>query len=650
MKKQMITHTIRTNTRVLSLFLSIIALLTCVSVTFAWFGSTFENLNTVITMGNYSANISVYSQKGDMLVSKKASNGENVSFDNSDSRSGWASGDVSCYYIYADNTGDINIKTYLSFASAFISTQSGNSNDLDSAKSHFSYFVKDVTNDSEASGGLTNMAKSEKLPTAEYIHSNGSTFASSDSVCAGTVNAGKNKVYALYFCCYDLPDALVSSDYGFVFNTSVITTQEGAPQGSFNTDDNAVQKAMIDALRSTTQNKSTQNKTTQSTTSATLPSTTVNSTQQSTTAQATTENEWEWEYNDSSKKTVCLTAYNGSKSEIIIPSAVDNAVITKLGDSLFENSSVKSVVVPACVTDFGADTFGKSTIKSLSFQTKTTVLGKVYSSEYASDSKAVYTADKTALVRYLPQNKSKSFTVAREVTTIYDNAFAGSSYLETLSMYNVGYVGTLTFANSSIKNFCLYGQNAVSAAGANVFGSKTSVTIHTLKSMESSYKTVSGVKGYKLKSDLKNNIYENALKTEIDGIKYVIIDNETSYEGVEYSMKGYAKIAVVCGYSKIQNDGVVIVPDVIVCDNTAYKVAAIGNNAFKNCRSLKHVVLANHGISYSSNSFDGCTNLELIQFNDVLPYAKSAKETAALPTEKSTVTTSADGTSTEPAE
>lgn len=649
MKKQMITHTLRTNTRALSLFLSIIALLMCVSVTFAWFGSTFENLNTVITMGNYSADISVYSQKGEMLVTKKAANGENVSFDNSDRRGGWASGDVSCYYIYADNTGDINIKTYLSFASAFISTENGNSNDMDSAKSHFSYFVKDVTKSSEESGGLLNLAKSDKLPTAAYIHQNGSSFANSDSVCAGTINAGKSSVYALYFCCYDLPDALVSSDCSFVFNTSVITTQAGAPEGTFNTNSSDVQKAMLAALHNTPKKPSV-NKATQSTTSAVLPSTTVRPTQQSTTAVATSENEWEWKYNDSSKKTASLTSYNGSKSDIIIPSAVGNAVITGLGNALFDKASVKNVVVPACITNFGADTFSKKTIKSLSFQIKTTVLGKIYTSEYTSDSKAVYTADKTSLVRFLPQTKVKSFTVPQEVTAIYDNAFDGCKYVESVSMYNVGFVSTLTFANSSVKNFYLYGQNVVTASGVNVFGAKTAVTIHTLKTMESRYKSASSVKGYKVKADLKNNIYEKALSTEIDGIKYVVIDNNTAYNGVKYSMKGYNKIAVVAGYSKINSDGVVIIPDAIVCDKTAYKVAAIGNNAFADCRSLKHVVLANHGISYSSNSFKGCTNLELVQYNDVLPYAKSAKETAALPTEKSTIATNGDDGSTEPAE
>ena len=81
-KKQIITKTLRANSRMASLMLCVIALLTCVSVTFAWFGSTFENLNTVITMGDYTANFSIYDTDCNELTSMTASNGEDVSFDN----------------------------------------------------------------------------------------------------------------------------------------------------------------------------------------------------------------------------------------------------------------------------------------------------------------------------------------------------------------------------------------------------------------------------------------------------------------------------------------------------------------------------------------------------------------------------------------
>ena len=75
-------------------------------------------------MGDYTANFSIFDTDCNELTSMTASNGEDVSFDNTLYKDGWSSGDVSAYYIYADNTGDIDIKTYLSFACDFVKQKS----------------------------------------------------------------------------------------------------------------------------------------------------------------------------------------------------------------------------------------------------------------------------------------------------------------------------------------------------------------------------------------------------------------------------------------------------------------------------------------------------------------------------------------------
>lgn len=598
-------------------------------------------------MGNYSAEVNVYSQQGSHIAGKTASNGENVSFENSDNQTGWSSGSVACYYINAENTGDIDIKTYLTFASAFISINDTNSADYKNATKHFSYLVKNVTADVQKSGDITAFAKNNKMPTAEFIHTNGNSFADESSLCAGVVNAGKNSVYALYYCCYDLPDELVKDNFSFILNTSVITTQAGAPD-VVNADENAVQNAILNAIEHP--QKPTQNTTNVQPT--TKPTETVtNTTQQPSTAVPTTVNEWEWKYNDSTKKTVCLTAYNGSEKDIILPSAADGAIVTSLGEGLLDNCSVNSVTVPACVTSFATNTFSSKSLKSLSFQTKTTVLGKVYDSLFVSDSKAIYSADKTALVRVLPQNTDKKFVVPSQVTAIYDNAFTGCSKLEDVSMYKVNSISTLTFAGCKLKNIYLYGTDVLTASGQNVFGAVSDVAIHILPAMKNSYKSALSVNGYSVKADIKTNIYENAVSTEVDGIKYVIIDNNSEYNGVKYSLANYSKIAVVTGYSDIKSDGVVIIPETIVCNDKAYCVASIADKAFANCKKLTQIVLPNHNVAYSSNSFEGCSNLGIVQYNDVLPYVAKIKETAAIPTEESTGSTnSTESGGTEPTE
>ena len=51
--------------------------------------------------------------------------------------------------------------------------------------------------------------------------------------------------------------------------------------------------------------------------------------------------------------TATLTAYTGSQTEIVIPAVVDGYAVTALGDSMFKNSGVTSVTLPASVISIG---------------------------------------------------------------------------------------------------------------------------------------------------------------------------------------------------------------------------------------------------------------------------------------------------------
>ena len=610
-----------------TLLLCIVAMLTCVSVTFAWFGSTFENLNTVITMGNYSADVCVYDEDGNVVESMTANNGETVSFDNTQKKSGWSSGDVSVYYIYADNTGEIDIKTYFAFASQFLSADG---EEIEENKASFSYLVKDVTKDAENANGVANLIKEYKIPNAEVIRANGKTFAEEDSVLAGKIDSGKSAVYALYFCCYDLANEYVSSDYSFEFNTKIITSQAGAPEATTKIDDEDFSE-LGNTLNTIPSSETTE------------PSTSVQSATQQTTVSATTanpantqsspKNEWVWKYNNSNKTTATILEYNGTASSVTIPSLADGAVVTALGDNLFKNSKTQTVTVPACVTSFATDTFTSANLRTVKFQTRTTVSDKIYESPFTSDSKAIYTADKTSLVRFLPQNKDNGYVVPENIKAIYDKAFSGCASLTTLSMKNVNYVSALTFSGSSIKEFRLYNEEAVTAVGINVFGNTNSVTIRTLPSMKNVYKDSMAVKGYKVKNDLETDIYRNYPTTECGGLTYVLLKNNSEYKGVTYTLAGCNEFVVVAGCKSVSDDGVVIIPDTIICDNKVYNVAGISDGAFKNCKKLTTLVLPDSDIAYTSKAFEGCDNLGLIQNNEVVPFVSKIEETSALPTE-----------------
>lgn len=631
-----------------TLLLCIVAMLTCVSVTFAWFGSTFENLNTVITMGDYSADVCVYDEDGNVVESMTANNGETVSFDNTQKKSGWSSGDVSVYYIYADNTGEIDIKTYFAFASQFLTA---NGEEIEENKASFSYLVKDVTKDAENANGVANLIKEHKIPSAEVVRTNGKTFAEEDSILAGKIESGKSAVYALYFCCYDLANEYVSSDYSFEFNTKIITSQAGAPEATTKIADEEISE-LGNTLNTIPSSESTEPSTAVQTTTqqaTTAPATTANPAN----TQSSAKNEWVWKYNNANKTTATILEYNGTDTNVTIPSLADGALVTTLGDNLFKNSKVQTVTVPACVTSFATDTFTSANLTTVKFQSRTTVSDKIYESPFTSDSKAIYTADKTTLVRFLPQNKDAGFVVPENVKAIYDKAFSGCTNLTTLSVKNVNYVSALTFSGSSIKEFRLYNEEVVTAVGTNVFGNAKSVTIRTLSSMKNDYKDATAVKGYKVKNDLKTDVYRNYPTTECGGLTYVLLKNNSEYDGVTYTLSGCNEFVVVTGCKSVPDDGVVIIPDTIICDNKVYNVAGIADGSFRNCKKLRTLVLPDSDIAYTSKAFEGCDNLGVIQNNEVVPFVSKIEETSALPTEgdKKDDTQPTDGDdSTEPTE
>ncbi len=599
----------RFNTKALALLLCAGVLLSSVSVTFAWFGSTFENLNTEIRMGEFTADITVYDAAGAKVANQTAKNGETVSFDSTSKIGGWSSGDVSAYYIYVDNSGEIDLKSYLSFTSEFTSPTVM----FPENKEHFAFYLKDITKEAEQANGVVNYMTSAKLPTAEEIYNNGSTFGSTDSAFAGELESGKNATYVLYYCCYDIPDEFVSNNYKFTFNTEIVTTQAGAPDNAKIPSDEELNE-IAENLASGVVDETT------------VPATTVPTTQQTTDSatkpedsnvQISDNSEWVWKYNDSKNKTATILEYNGTSENVTIPSLANNAVVTSLGSELLKNTEVKSVVVPATVSHFANDTFTSENLRNIKFQKKTEANGKVYTATYTSDNKAIFSADKTSLVRYLPQNTSTVYTVPYEVKAIFDYAFNGCDKLEVLSMKNVNVVTAKTFKGCNIKTFRIYGNEAITAVGNNVFGNKKTTAIHVLDDMADVFTNCSAFNGYKVNADLAVDIYERIYATTYNGLDYMILKNGGEYNGVKFNSAVYSEFVIVTGYKAIPKNGVLVIPETIISDDKVYNVVAIADGALENCKGLKTLNLPSLDMSFTSKAFEGCKSLKQIVYGDM---------------------------------
>ncbi len=74
--------------------------------------------------------------------------------------------------------------------------------------------------------------------------------------------------------------------------------------------------------------------------------------------------------------TATLTAYVGSAAEVVIPAEVDGYAVTSLGDSMFKDTGVTSVTLPASVTSIGWFAFyGCSALQTVTLSEAVSTIG-----------------------------------------------------------------------------------------------------------------------------------------------------------------------------------------------------------------------------------------------------------------------------------
>lgn len=153
----------------------------------------------------------------------------------------------------------------------------------------------------------------------------------------------------------------------------------------------------------------------------------------------------DFEYSTNDDGTVTITGYNGSDTEITIPSEIDGKSVTEIGEDAFSGcDKITNVIIPDSVTIIGRSAFnGCDGLTNITIPDNVTYLGEVYAKSasalsecknltnvtvsennktYSSQDGVLFNKDKTELIM-CPRGKSGIYEIPDSVNLIRMAAF-----------------------------------------------------------------------------------------------------------------------------------------------------------------------------------------------------------------------------------
>ncbi len=642
-------------------------------------------------MGDFAATVNVYYEDGSLLTTG-ATVGDDVVVNNAISdNTNWAVGSVGYRFIEVKNTGTINLNSYLNLGFDCENFNCSNEDVTDSFYLRVTDISSQVKNIAESGNKLSKYIKNYVQADASAIQKTGKSFTESTKAAnLGTTVGGASSYYLVEYCCYDLSPLVFDSNSYLSIGAKIRVQQSAAPlvaddeevitgngkvtklNNKDNKDNNVdpagnntegQENTTVPVTTNENSNGTDNNYKPESTTTVniqdyTTPQPTTNNVVNNTTVPATepvtqpatTEptqpiGQWKYEYIGNNNSACRIINYNGSDKNINVPNVLDGAVVEAIDGYAFENSNAESITIPATVKNIRLGSLNVESLKKIEFEKTAKVNGVEYTSPYFADGLTVYSADKTMLIKYLPQNDSKVFKVNDRTDTICDNAFDGAS-LKELDLGAVKSISSSAFDNAKIESYQLHtfeppllSDDETFGAVSTVIGEKgeeygTNVKIHIPEKCKENYENSYGFADYaKAKAIKTDGVLGSGTvgKVNVDGIEYTVIKNGSEYSGVRYNLNDEKYLAVVTGCNQIDDNGVADIQANVIFkekdkDNTkavesyVCPVVGIADYAFENAKDLKMVVLPNKDVYYTSNAFAGCDNLGLIDYDSVVPF------------------------------
>lgn len=189
-----------------------------------------------------------------------------------------------------------------------------------------------------------------------------------------------------------------------------------------------------------------------------------------------TEDGWKYEWNNGSIK---ITGYLGDETSITIPSKIDGARVTAIGNWQYFNKPIISITIPESVEQIDSAWFS-GFCKAENWHKLESINVDSNNKSYSSEDGVLYTKDRSGLLLY-PQGKNgSSFVIPDSVKEIGHFAFTNCIQLTKVSILKgVMSIGVCAFKGcNSLKDVII--PKSVTLIGANAFGDCVQLTRITI--------------------------------------------------------------------------------------------------------------------------------------------------------------------------
>jgi uncharacterized repeat protein (TIGR02543 family) len=128
-----------------------------------------------------------------------------------------------------------------------------------------------------------------------------------------------------------------------------------------------------------------------------------------------------------------ITDYTGIAKDIIIPSVINDVIVTTIGDTAFYSKDLTSVTIPDSITTIGNHAFGDNELTNLTIPESVTTIGSLAFSD----------------------NQLTSVTIPASVTTIGLGVFSRNNLAIVIIPDSVTTIGSLAFSNNQLTSITI---------------------------------------------------------------------------------------------------------------------------------------------------------------------------------------------------